>query len=185
MNNVYERRIQDDEILEGKLGVDFTSPLGLPSEHCVLDTFYCKSTHPNVQQTIVAAFTFPQEKSPLRVVISTVAYGLGVNSTAVQQIIHWEPPEDVEDYVQESSRAGHDVQPACVVLCCSKGLQIFADADKKEYSESTTTCRRKMLFSHFNDSVNINKGCRCFDIYYVLVTASVACVGSFIVSLLF
>ena len=114
------------KMLEEKLGLDFTSPLGLPPElveHRVVD-MYCKSTHPNFQQTVVAAFASPQEKTSLRVVISTVAYGLGVNSTAVWQIIHWGSPEDVEDYVQVSGRAGHDGQPASVVLCCSKGLQI-------------------------------------------------------------
>ena len=126
-------------------------PPGLPLElveHRVVD-MYCKSTHPTVQQDIVAAFTSLQDTSPLRLVIASVAFGLGINCKIVRQVIHWGPPEDVEEYVQETGRAGRDNQPACAVLCCSKGLQRFANTDMREYCENIAKCRREMLFSHF------------------------------------
>lgn len=73
------------DFFESKLKIFFTNPPGLPPElveHRVVD-MYCKSTHPNIQKAIVDAFTSSLEKSPLRVVVATVAFGLGVNCIVV------------------------------------------------------------------------------------------------------
>ena len=83
----------------------------------------CKSTHSSVQQFIVSSFTSSPEASPLRMVIVMVAFGIGVNCSGVRQVIHWGPTEDIENYVQEIGRAGRDGQPACALLCYTKGLQ--------------------------------------------------------------
>ena len=31
-----------------------------------------------------------------------VAFGLGVNSPDISQVIHWGPPSDIEDYMQQT-----------------------------------------------------------------------------------
>lgn len=156
-------------MFEEMLGADFTSPSGLPPElveYRIVD-MYCKSTHPSVQQAIVAAFTSKLEESPLTVVIATVAFGLGVNCKSVRVVIHWGAPEDVNKYVQETGRAGVMAslgQPACAILCCSKGLQRFADMDMTEYCQNTNECRRELLFSHFDDYNSTCVGCKCCDV---------------------
>ena len=38
----------------------------------------------------------------LRVVIATVAFGMGIDCRNVTQVIHMLPPPDVESYVQET-----------------------------------------------------------------------------------
>ena len=45
--------------------------------------------------------SFCMVDSQLRVVICTVAFGLGVNSPDVSQVIHWGPPSDIEEYMHQ------------------------------------------------------------------------------------
>ena len=52
----------------------------------------------------------------LRVMIATIAFGLGINCPDVRQIVHWGVPEDAEVYVQESGRAGRNGQLASTVI---------------------------------------------------------------------
>jgi bloom syndrome protein len=48
------------------------------------------------------------EKSNLRVVFATVAFGMGVDIHSVRQIIHIGPPRTIREYFQETGRAGRD-----------------------------------------------------------------------------
>ena len=39
------------------------------------------------------------KNSPLRVVIATIAFGMGMNFPDIRQVIHWGVPQDAEAYV--------------------------------------------------------------------------------------
>ena len=99
------------------LGKEFTEPVGAPNvtPFLLVDT-YTSPMHKAGKDTIVSSFCMVD--SQLCVVICTAAFGLGVNSPDVRQVIHWGPPSDIEEYMQQ----GHACRTRwkiglCTVIC--------------------------------------------------------------------
>lgn len=68
-----------------------------------------------------------------RIIVSTNAFGMGIDKPDVRFVIHWDIPESIENYFQESGRVGRDGKPSSAVL-------LFSPADK---SRLTETVRKK------------------------------------------
>ena len=59
-------------------------------------------------------------KNKTRVIVSTNAFGMGIDKPDVRTVVHFDAPECVENYYQEAGRAGRDEKRAYAVLLYTK-----------------------------------------------------------------
>ena len=105
----------------------------------------------------------------VRVIVCTIAFGLGINKPSVRSVIHLALPKGLEQYYQEAGRAGRDGLPAECVLLWQKSdagtlayfIKQISDEQEQErawrryydirdYAESRE-CRPARICKHFGE----------------------------------
>jgi ATP-dependent DNA helicase RecQ len=70
----------------------------------------------------------------LRVIVSTNAFGMGIDKPDVRSVIHYELPENPESYYQEAGRGGRDEMKAYAVLLYQENdIRILRDKISRAY----------------------------------------------------
>ena len=98
-----------------QLKEDIYYPKGSPklSNYQLVDMFTSIKDE-TVKNNIIRNFTSPE--GCCRVVIGTIAFGMGLDSPNVREVIHWGTSADIESYVLESGRVGIDGDHNIVIM---------------------------------------------------------------------
>ncbi len=108
-------------------------------------------------------------RDEVRVIVATVAFGMGIDKPDVRYVVHYDLPKNIEGYYQETGRAGRDGLASEALLLYGlrdvvmvRGLLETSENEEQKRVElhklnamvdfaETLTCRRRVLLNYFGE----------------------------------
>ena len=150
---IYCRSLKDCGLVFDSFRVGLRGELSFVSSGCSktasnrLYAMYYSSTEKEIKAEV--ACSFGRVDGSCRVVIATVALGMGLDFPDIRYVINFGPPNTIDQYVQQRGRVGRDGQSSKAYLVWHRKQLRTADAKMKHYVENTSDCRRKLLLQEF------------------------------------
>jgi len=115
-------------------------------------------------------------RDDIRIIIATVAFGMGIDKSNIRYVIHYDLPKNIESYYQETGRSGRDGLAAEALLLFSYGDIAIARALIENNSNpeqkrielhklnamvgfaEAMSCRRRILLGYFGERLQDDCG---------------------------
>ncbi len=132
--------------------------------------FSAEAYHAGMDNAIKARNQEAFLRDDVKIIVATIAFGMGINKSNVRYVVHVDLPKNIEGYYQETGRAGRDGLASDALLLYSYGdaskLQRFARIEGNEEQSAIMlkklddmvkycqlqTCRRQYLMQYFDEA---------------------------------